>query len=57
MGSATVVCGLRPDVVSTLVDMGMSLERVHTAINLDRALAVVGGLASTQRARQTARRR
>jgi rsbT antagonist protein RsbS len=57
MGSRTVVCGLRPDVASTLVDMGMSLERVLTAINLDHALALIGGIGQTHRRPRQSRRR
>jgi rsbT antagonist protein RsbS len=43
MGSETVVCGLRPSVATTVVDMGLDLERVPTALNLDHALALLDG--------------
>jgi rsbT antagonist protein RsbS len=42
MGARTVVCGLRPGVVDTLVDMGLSLERVATAVDVTRALRLLG---------------
>lgn len=38
MGVATVVCGLRPAVAETVVDMGLTLEDVPTARDLDHAL-------------------
>jgi rsbT antagonist protein RsbS len=41
MGIETVVCGLRPAVAVTLVEMGMALPGVHTALNLDRALELL----------------
>jgi rsbT antagonist protein RsbS len=43
MGAPTVVCGLRPDVAATMVDMGMTLERVRTALSMDHALALLRG--------------
>ncbi|MCQ8205309.1 hypothetical protein NP569_23740, partial [Vibrio parahaemolyticus] len=44
MGVETVVCGLRPAVAMTLVEMGMELPGVRTALNLDRALALLDSL-------------
>jgi rsbT antagonist protein RsbS len=44
MGVETVVCGLRPAVAMTLVEMGMELPGVRTALNLDRALALLDAL-------------
>jgi rsbT antagonist protein RsbS len=41
MGVHTVVCGLRRAVVITLVEMGLSLSGVTTALNLERALEVL----------------
>lgn len=41
MGVRTVVCGLRRAVVVTLVEMGLSLSDVTTALNLERALEVL----------------
>lgn len=41
MGTHVVVVGLRPEVAMTLVEMGFSLERVHTAVNLEKGLEVL----------------
>ena len=38
MGVNTVVCSLRPAVAETVVDMGLSLDDVPTARDLDQAL-------------------
>jgi rsbT antagonist protein RsbS len=38
MGLPTVVCGVQPAVADTLVEMGLDLGDVPTALNLDRAL-------------------
>jgi rsbT antagonist protein RsbS len=38
MGVSTVLCGLRRAVVVTLVEMGLDIPGVTTALNLERAL-------------------
>jgi rsbT antagonist protein RsbS len=51
MGVPTVVCGVQPAVADTLVEMGLSLGEVQTAINLDGALRLLRGPRSPRRAR------
>lgn len=41
MGVETVICGLRRSVVITLVEMGLSLSGMTTAISLERALEIL----------------
>lgn len=41
MGVRTVVCGLRASVVVTLVEMGLTIPGVRTALNLERALELL----------------
>src|SRR5262245_41498073 len=38
MGVPTIVCGVQPAVADTLVEMGLSLGEVRSALNLDAAL-------------------
>ncbi|MDC3379537.1 STAS domain-containing protein [Planctomycetota bacterium] len=38
MGVRTLLCGLRPQVAITLVEMGIELEGIQTALSLDAAL-------------------
>ena len=42
MGTQTVISGLDPMVAMTLVEMGMDLEGVRTALNLESALELTG---------------
>jgi len=47
MGTRVAVVGLRPEVAMTLVEMGINLKGVHTALNLEKGLELI---------RRTARR-
>ncbi|TPW27959.1 STAS domain-containing protein [Pararhizobium mangrovi] len=41
MNARTIVVGMRPAVAMTLVDLGMTLEGVETALNADRAIEAI----------------
>jgi rsbT antagonist protein RsbS len=41
MGVRTVVCGIRPAIAMTLVEMGLEIPSVATALNLERAVELL----------------
>jgi rsbT antagonist protein RsbS len=41
MGVDTVVCGIRPNVALTLIEMGIEIPGVQTALNLERSLLLL----------------
>ena len=52
-GAETVVVGVSPEIAFTMVQLGMSIANVHTALDLEQGLQVLGRL--TQRSSPTRR--
>jgi rsbT antagonist protein RsbS len=44
-GAETVIVGIQPEVAFTMVQLGLTLEGVHTALDLEEGLALLGRLA------------
>jgi rsbT antagonist protein RsbS len=43
-GAETVVVGVSPEIAFTMVRLGMSIAHVHTALDLEQGLQVLGQL-------------
>jgi rsbT antagonist protein RsbS len=44
-GAETVIVGIQPEVAFTMVQLGLTLEGVHTALDLEEGLALLDRLA------------
>ncbi len=51
-GAHTVIVGIQPDVAFAMVQLGLTLEGIGTALDLEEGLAYLDGLASQKRNRE-----
>lgn len=49
MGGRTIIAGMRPTVAITATQLGLSLGKIETALNVDRALEMVAPAVQTPR--------
>jgi rsbT antagonist protein RsbS len=54
-GAVTVIVGIQPDVAFTMVQLGIHLENVHTALGLEEGLACLDELTGERRLRPASR--
>jgi rsbT antagonist protein RsbS len=51
-GAETVIVGIQPEVAFTMVQLGLTLEGVHTALDLEEGLALLWRLAEEPAGRE-----
>ena len=55
MGAEVVLVGMKKEVVITIIQLGMVIADLHTALNLEDGLALLARLQETSRLQQSAR--